>query len=457
MWNEITGFEHPHRHSDYSLLDGFATVEEYAEYSKTVNQQYLCISDHGMMGAVPRQIAACDKHSLNPVFACELFTNPLQVAMTTPEERKKFVQELPEDFRARYRKNNHLLAIAYTNEGYKNLVRLSSWGYLFGMGGQPQRPRVNYDVLERHKAGLIFTSCCYASEIGWTFDTLGPEAAEDKLVQMMARFGENYRLEIMMLDFVKQKPYNEFIIKMHLKYHIPIILSQDCHYCKKEDSDMQRLMLMQQTGRTIQEIEKIVAEGGDVFELQDTQLYMKGEEDLNQFWYDRYRTNIDLDIFKAAKRGSVDLCNKAKGVQIDRSNKLPQIPDADAKLKEAMIQGAKKRNLPLDRKYISRLQEEYDLICRKGFASYFLIQQQFTDTARREAERILGYKASNPVGPGRGSAVGALLCYCLRITDVDPIRHDLLFSRFLSEARGGKTPLYRAPKNIDPVPYPEAA
>lgn len=362
------------------------------------------------------------------------------------------MEGLTEIEKFRLRKSYHLLAIAYNEVGYSNLVRLSSWGHVYGFGGVPARPRVNYEQLLAHKEGLIFTSCCYASQIGHAFDTQGKDAAMDMVAKYIEMFGENFRLEIMLLDFAKQKPYDRFIIEAHEKFGVPLFISQDTHYCDAEDSKYQQYMLMVQTGRTIAEIERLQAEGADLFELQDQQLWMKSEEELNDYWSRKYSDVVDYEIFKEAKRESVRICEKAQGVKLDRSNKLPQIPNDTELLREAVIRGAMWRNIPKTLEYQKRLVEEYELICRKGFASYFLIQKQMVDEARRISPQLLGWgSGSEACGPGRGSGVGALTCYCLGITGIDPIKHDLLFSRFLSEARGGKTMKVRF-SNIDPVP-----
>lgn len=212
----------------FSLLDGFATVEEYAEYSKSVNQKYLCITDHGMMGVIPRQIRACDEHNLNPIFGIELYVNNLQPSIKTNEEYKKYVSGCTDEDRTRLRKSYHLLAIAASDVGYSNLVKLSSWGWANGYGGVPRQPRLTHEQLMQHKEGIIFSSCCYLSEIGQAFDREGEEAAEQMLLKYMAMFKGQFLLEIMLLDFKKQKPYDAFIVKMYDKYHLPIICSQDC-------------------------------------------------------------------------------------------------------------------------------------------------------------------------------------------------------------------------------------
>lgn len=451
MHFECCGFEHLHLHTDFSLLDGYGMVEEYANRWKGQGE-FLCVSDHGMMAAIPRQIKACEPSGkkddpkgdkrLHPLFASELYVNPLQIPVDSPEEWDKYKKSLdPASLKKLSKKGYHLLAVAETNEGYENLVKLSSlaWtkGYYYG------RPRLNHDQLNEYKKGIIFTSCCYASEIGQAFATGGEEAGFAMIEKYMAMFGpKQFYLEIMLLDFKAQKPYDAFILKAHQKYGLPVIVTNDVHYCNQEDSKYQRLMLMVQTGTTIKELQKKMLEEGmdDMFELQDQNLWMKTEEELDKKWMVDYADTIDYDLYKQAKRNTVEIARRCKGIKLDRSIKLPQIPNANDTLLEEIKKGAFARNLPKSDIYTARLKEEYQLIVRKEFSSYFLIVQMMTNEARRISPKLLGWgDGSEAVGPGRGSAVGSLICYCLGITDVDPIRHKLLFKRFLSEARGGKT------------------
>lgn len=420
------------RYTDFSLLDGYGTVEEYAKRATEINQQFLCVSDHGMMAVIPRQIRACEENGIKPIYAIELYVQDKHPS------KDDFVKMTAEEKKA-IRKSYHLLAIAYNNTGYRNLVQLSSWAWLNGFY---YRPRVTHEQLLKHREGIIFTSCCYNSEIGQAFDKGGEEAGFQMIEKYMAMFGENFYLEIMLLDFNKQKPYDIFIIKAHDKYHLPIFVSNDCHFCEKEHSKFQRYMLMIQKDTSIKQIEKKLSEEdrAEIFELQDTNLWMKSERELNEKWLEMYQDAIPLDLFIKAKETTVQVCHKAKGVEIDRSSKLPQFPDADERLKECLIAGMKWRGHTRQRKYVDRLKEEYELICRKGFSSYFLIQKQMTDEARRICPKLIGWgDGSEAVGPGRGSGCGSLSLYYLGVTDVDPIRHNLLFSRFLSESRGGKT------------------
>ena len=391
-----------------------------------------------MLGAVPRQIRGCEKindklgkDTLSPIFAIELYVNRLQPEMTESDEGKKITAGMTEDDQNEFRKSSHLLAIAYSDEGYKNLVRLSSWAWTKGFY---RRPRVNYEQLLKYKEGIIFTSCCYASEIGRAFESGGEEAGFQMIENYIKMFGkEHFYLEIMLLDFKKQKPYDAFIIKAKEKYGLNIILTNDCHYCNKEDSKYQRLMLMIQTGRTIKELEKAIKEDSnqDFFELQDTNLWMKSEEELNEKWLSDYQDTIPYEIFCEAKRTTVEICRKSKGVQLDRSLKLPIVNDADEKLKEEVMKGAAIRGLK-GKEYANRIMEEYSLITRKGFSSYFLIQQMMTDEARRVCKDLLGWgDGSQAVGPGRGCLEGSTLIVmgngaCKRLDEV--VAGDFVFT-----------------------------
>lgn len=456
---DICGVEHLHRHTDNSVLDGYAMVSEYAAYSKQVNQQFLCITDHGMMSAIPQQIQACDKHGIKPIFGCELYIHPKQPEIPLGQSMSNFTKPMSPEERKELRKSFHLLALAASQEGYSNLVHLTSWGWLHGFY---YKPRINHEQLVKHKDGIIFGSGCYNCEIGQAFDKFGEEEAMEMVRKYKEMLGDQLYLEVMLLDFEKQKPYNAFLVKAHEKFGIPMIVTNDCHYCKQEDSHMQRLMLMVQTQKTLAELQAAYEEGSakDLFELQDQNLWMKSEDEMNTKWELDYQDVLDYELFKEAKRNTVRICQQAQGVELDRSIKLPKIEDENEKLRVAIMEGFKERGLPMEEKYLGRIKEEFPLICQKEFASYFLIQKMMTDEARRWAAEKYGTDGSEAVGPGRGSGAGALTNYCLGVTDVDPLLHGLMFSRFMSSARGGKSIKLRFKGNYDlpkPDPEPESA
>lgn len=443
-------------------------MAEYAQYQGSIDQKFLCITDHGTMGAVPQQISECEKHKLFPLFGCEMYVNQMQPESSGRVETAEFRKNLDDAQKKRFDKSSHILGIAYNNTGYQNLVRLTSWAWIHGFY---RKPRVNHQVLQKYKEGIIFTSTCANSEIANAYmpqvvvgydDKEKPiyetrfdeEAGMAMLEKYMAMFGQHFYLELMMLDYKMQKPYDRFLLKAHDKYHIPLIMTQDCHYCRREHSHNQRLMLMQQNKKTLAEIEALKAsdEGADLFELQDSNLWLKSETELNEMWLLEYRDVIDYELYKQSKANTVKICEMAKGVQIDRGLKLPRLPDSEEMLWEETIKGFHMRGCPDNDTYHKRIREEYDLIKEKGFSSYFLIQKMMTDIARAEGPNIIGFgDGSECVGPGRGSVCGSLLAYCLRLHDVEPIYHDLRFSRFLSPARGGKQTKFR--HSISPVPH----
>ena len=477
MHHPICGFEHLHRHSDFSLLDGFAMVSEYAERMKEINQKYLCITDHGVMGAVPQQVHESEKHNLFPLFGCELYINHMQPEVNSRADSAEYRKSLgdgstedrtpldggkkPSLMQKKFDKSSHLLAVAYNNVGYSNLVRLTSWAWIHGYY---RRPRINHEVLQKYKEGIIFTTGCGNSEIANAFmggkDEEGkPIFDEDAGLQMLEKYiqmigPKHLKLEVMMLDWPMQKFYNQFLIKAHDKYRLDLMLSQDCHYCKKEHSHNQQLMLMQQNKRTLGEIQAMIDAGDadDIFELQDTNLWLKSEDELNFKWESDYKDIIPYELYKISKENTVKICEYAKGVEIDREIKLPKMPDADEALMEDIKRGFLARHCPKTPEYAKRIKEEYELICEKGFSSYFLIQKMMTDEAREKGPQILGFgDGSEAVGPGRGSVCGSLVAYCLRLHDVEPIIHDLRFSRFLSPARGGLQ--MRLRHTLEPIPH----
>jgi DNA polymerase-3 subunit alpha len=398
---EITGFEHLHLHSHFSLLDGYGLPDEYAARAKQINQKFLTISDHGVMGAVPRQIKTCEDNKISPIFACELYVNPLQTELKHGES-SLFYKDMSEDQKPFFKKSYHLLGIAYNVTGYSNLVKLSTLGYKKGFY---YKPRVNRQQLVEHKEGIIFTSCCYNSEIGQAFDKGGEEAGFKMVEIYKNMFHDKFYLEMMLLDFKKQKPYDVFIMKAAERYGLPLIITNDCHVCLKEDMKMQSIMMMMQMGKTMKQVEQKLVEDGDVFEIQDQNLWMKSEEEINEKWLSDYQDVMDYDIFKQAKQNTVKICELAKGVefQIDRTIKFPSFENDDQKLLDAIKQGFEFKKIPKTKQYFNRIKEEYELIKEKGFCSYFLVQKMITDEARRVSPLILGWgDGSEAVGPGRG-------------------------------------------------------
>ena len=164
-----------------------------------------------------------------------------------------------------------------------------------------RKPRVNHELLKKHREGIIFTSCCCASEAARALKLYGKEKAEEMVLKYKDMFGDNFYLEMMLLDFEYQRGYDQFLVEMHLKHGIPMIMSNDVHYAYEEDSKYQTIMMLVNTKRTLAEIEKLKAENADVFELQDRNLWMKTEDEMNKKWLEKYSDVIPLEIFEQAK------------------------------------------------------------------------------------------------------------------------------------------------------------
>lgn len=446
---EITGFEHLHLHTSVgSLLDGVGNVEEYIPRLKQNNQQFFTVSDHGSLAAIPRQIRACNESNINYVLACELYMNPLQ---QDTKDSSELVRDMNDEEKRVFNKSYHLLAIAYNEEGYKNLVYLTSNAWINGFY---RRPRCSWENLKKHKSGIIFTSCCIAGEVGQAFLEQGEDAAFDVIERYLNIFGENYYLELMFLSFDKLTSYNAFLIKAHEKYNIPFIVTNDVHYADEEDSKIQQVMIMMRTNRTFAELEELkrVDPTADIFEIQDPNLWLKSEEDLNKIYLEKYASIVPLEIYNEAKRNTVRICQKSKNVELDRTIKMPKLENENQTFIDLVWEGFKKKKLPKTKEYLDRIMEECELITRKEIASYFLIQKMMVDEARKICPQILGWgTGGEAVGPGRGSSAGSLVCYCLGITKINPIQHNLLFSRFLSPARAGKSIKLRF-TDISPLP-----
>lgn len=401
MKHEVTGFENHHQHTSFSLQDGFATVEEYAKRAKEINYKHLTISDHGVMGSTPELLAECEKYKLHPHFAIEMYINPLQPKVNNRAESAEFRKNLSPEEQKVFDKSRHLLCIAYNNVGYRNLVQLSSWAWSHGYY---KRPRINHEILAQHKEGLVFTSTCAISEVAIAFFEGGDDAGFAMIEKYMALFGKHFYLELMLLDFKLQKPYDAFLLRAHEKYGIPLIITLDAHYSCKEDSRNQRMALLQKSKKTLADMQAVIdsGEGEDMFELQDENLWLKSEDELNEKWESDYQGIIDYELFKQAKRNTVDLAEFTKGVNLDKEIKLPQIPDADEILWDEVKKGFVARKCPQTPKYSKRIREEYDLIKEKEFSSYFLIQKMMVDEGRDYCQKVLGFPPEYGVGCGRG-------------------------------------------------------
>ncbi len=390
-------FVHLHSHTEYSLLDGSNKIKEYVARVRELGMNAAAITDHGVMYGVIDFYKECKKAGIRPVLGCEVYVAP----------GSRFDKEAShgED---RY---HHLILLAENNKGYDNLMKIVSVGFTEGFY---YKPRVDKEILRKYHEGIICSSACLAGEIA-SLITKGMTAEAEKAAQeYLEIFGEgNYFLELQDHGLSEQTLVNQTLISMSKKLGIPLIVTNDCHYTYEDDVKPHDILLCLQTGKKLADSDRLRYEGG--------QFFVKSEEEMRGIF--PYALEAIENTQKIADR-----CN----VEIEfHKTKLPhyEVPggyDAWGYLNHLADEGLKKRYPDDDGTLKSRLDEELSIIKNMGFVDYFLIVWDYINFAK---------KNGIPVGPGRGSAAGSLVSYCLEITDIDPIRFDLLFERFLNPER----------------------
>jgi DNA polymerase-3 subunit alpha len=399
-------FVHLHVHTQYSLLDGTIRLDDLLKKAREYQMPAIAMTDHGnMFGAVSFYQQAY-KHGIKPIIGCELYVAP----------------------KSRFEKNSHhagesarhLLVLVKNMQGYKNLMKLSTAGYLEGFY---YKPRIDKEILKDHHEGLIGLSACLHGEIADFLLHGNRDAARKAAHEYQAIFGpENFFLEIMENGLPEQGIANEGLIALSRELAIPLVATNDCHYINRDDAEAHEVLLCIQTGKTLEDKDRMRF-GTDQFYLRSPEdmkrLFQKCPEAIENTIRIAEMCNLTLDFgqiflphFEISPDENLDdvLTQKAdKGLQ----GLMPRI------LREI------RNGTPWER-YEKRLREELDMIRSMGFAGYFLIVSDFVHYAKQ---------CSIPVGPGRGSAAGSLVAYALGITTIDPIRYGLFFERFLNPDR----------------------
>ncbi|HKQ98891.1 MAG TPA: DNA polymerase III subunit alpha [Candidatus Polarisedimenticolia bacterium] len=402
-------FVHLHNHSQFSLLDGAQRLEEMVAQAAEFGMPALAISDHGnLFGTIPFFEAAAER-GVKPILGCETYLAPGSRLDKTPQGPGK-------------KPYYHLLLLARDREGYRNLMQLSTAGFL---EGYYYRPRIDRELLRKHAGGLIATSTCLGGEIP-QFLMAGDRArAEAVASEYRELFGaENFFLEMQDQGLPEEKTVNPLLVDIGRKLKIPLLATNDCHFLHKDDHFAHDILICIQTGKTVKD--------GDRMRFT-SEHYFKSPEEMRTLFRDLPEA-VENTLLVAER------CNLTleKG-----GNLLPafQVPEgssteeyfrrvAQAGFEERLpglhaLEKAGRLNVPLSA-YRARLESEIEMILRMGFPGYFLIVWDFIKYARENGI---------PVGPGRGSAAGSLVAYALRITDVDPLAYDLLFERFLNPER----------------------
>ena len=390
-------FVHLHVHSEYSLLDGACRLEGLVQRVKDLGQTAVAVTDHGVMYGAVDFYKAARAAGVKPIIGCEVYV--------APRTRFDKVHELDD-------KPYHLVLLCRNETGYRNLSALVSRGFTEGFYG---KPRIDLELLEQYHEGLIALSACLAGQLPRLLMAGDYEGAKEHAQSMQALFGPNgYYLELQDHGIPQQRQVAGELARLHRETGIPLVVTNDAHYLTREDSATQDVLLCIQTGRSVDD------PGRMRFETQE--FYIKSEEEMAALYPD-----FPEAVENTAK--IAELCNVdfQFGVYHLPEFKLPEgESDGDAYFETLCRAGFRERYPQGSEEYEKQLEYEMAMIRRMGFVEYFLIVSDFIGYAK-----VQGI----PVGPGRGSAAGSMVAYCLKITDVDPMKYALYFERFLNPER----------------------
>lgn len=390
-------FTHLHVHTEYSLLDGSGKIEEITARAKELGMDSLAITDHGVMYGVIDFYRAARNVGIKPILGCEVYVAP----------GSRFEKE-PGISDDRY---YHLILLAENNTGYANLMKIVSKGFVDGFY---YKPRVDYEVLEEYSEGIICLSACLAGEVQKLLARNLYEEACKAALKYEAIFGkDNYFLELQDHGIPTQKLVNRLLVRMSRELNIELVATNDVHYTYEDDAEAHDILLCIQTGKKVNDEDRMRYEGG--------QYYLKSEEEMRELF--SYAPQALDNTHKIAKRCNVEI---EFGVTKLPKYDVPEGFTSESYLEHLCMEGLVKRYGERAAELEERLDYELSVIKKMGYVDYFLIVWDF-----------INYAKSNgiAVGPGRGSAAGSIVAYCLEITDIDPIKYNLIFERFLNPER----------------------
>src|SRR3984885_5284796 len=411
-------FSHLHVHTQFSLLDGAADISKLYKKAAADGMKALAITDHGNMFGVFKFVAEAGKHNIKPIVGCEFY-------VVEDRHKKQFTKD-KKDVRC------HQLLLAKNAEGYKNLVKLCSLGYMKGL--YSKWPRIDKELILKYHKGLIATTCCIGASVPQEILRNGEEEAEKEFKWWLDLFGEDYYIEIQRHDIPEQLTVNNALLKYAKKYNVKVICSNDSHYVDQQDSNAHDILLCVNTGDMQSTPIATDEEGGKGyrFGFPNDQFYFKTQAEMGKLFHDIPES---LD-------NTNEIIDKVDVLKLKRDILLPNFvipdefnihktPDADTLnqweyLKHLTFLGAKERYKDISPEVEERINFELFTVRTMGFAGYFLIVADFI-----KAGRDMGVF----IGPGRGSAAGSVVAYCIGITNIDPIKYNLLFERFLNPDR----------------------
>jgi DNA polymerase-3 subunit alpha len=411
-------FSHLHVHTQFSLLDGAADISKLYKKAASDGMKALAITDHGNMFGVFKFVAEAGKHNIKPIVGCEFY-------VVEDRHKKQFTKE-KKDIR------HHQLLLAKNAEGYKNLVKLCSLGYIEGL--YSKWPRIDKELILKYHKGLIATTCCIGASVPQAILKKGEAEAEAEFKWWLDLFGEDYYIELQRHDIPDQNTVNKVLLEFAKKHQVKVICSNDSHYVDQQDSNAHDILLCVNTGDMQSTPIATDEEGGKGyrFGFPNDQFYFKTQAEMGKLFSDLPEsldnTNEIVDKVEVLKlKRDILLPNFI----IPDEFKIHNTPDSDTLnqweyLKHLTFLGAKERYKDISPEAEERINFELFTIRTMGFAGYFLIVADFIKEGRNMGVFI---------GPGRGSAAGSVVAYCTGITNIDPLKYNLLFERFLNPDR----------------------
>ena len=390
-------FTHLHVHSEYSLLDGACRIKSLIKAAKRLGQESIALTDHGVMYGAVEFYKEAKKEGIKPIIGCEVYV----AKRSRFDKTREFDSEI-----------YHLVLLCENNIGYQNLCKIVSSSFIDGFYS---KPRVDMSLLQEHSEGLIALSACLAGEIPRALLRNDYEEAKKIATRYNNIFGDgNFFIELQDHGIREQKLINPSLIKLAKELGLPLVVTNDCHYVSREDSDMHEILLCIQTNRTIEDENRM--------KFDSENFYLKSEEEMRSLFPEV--EEAAENTAKIADRCNVDF---EFGVTKLPHFEVPNGQDHFDYFKEKCYEGLyKKYGQNPDKKLIDRLEYELSTIKRMGYVDYYLIVHDFVRYAKEK---------NIPVGPGRGSGAGSLAAYCIGITGINPIKYNLLFERFLNPER----------------------
>jgi len=406
-----SAFVNLHVHTEFSLLDGAIRIKKMLDKANRLNMDSVAITDHGNIFGAVQLFDQAKKAGIKPILGCEIYMAPGH-----RQERAPSRDGQPNAY--------HLILLVINDEGYKNLSRLVTLGHLEGFY---YHPRVDMEILKEFNKGLIALSACLKGVVPYHIRTGRVEVAKQKAKELASIFDKDrFYLEVQTNKMPEQIEINSILKEFSQELSIPLVATNDCHYLNREDAEAHDVLLCIQTGKTIDDPNRL--------KFSNDEFFFKSRKEM--------KSALGGSEYSEALDNTVEIARLCRYEMEFGKYKYPvfHVPDkrdlndiireeAQKGLKTRLAQEEEKQGEiapDLIREYQERLDFEMDIITKMGFASYFLIVADFIDYARR---------SHIPVGPGRGSAAGSLVAYCLRITNLDPIKYELLFERFLNPER----------------------